>query len=230
MRSAQFVHDQEPAGHGQERGGHHAGPRSAGTGLTLTRRAPGRSTIRRRSRNRRSCGVRTKESDGGRQEDGDDRPDRGADTRDQGHAAGRPGTGKCATIDRTSPASRVWTAGSSRRWIASMIIRPTARISSGPKPRDVAAGRADPDPGCRVRRQRVERDRVLVDGDPDLVEQVLGLLAGHPERRDVDEHQVVVRAARHDPGAQSGQRLGHDPGVLDRSSLILAEGLALRPA
>ena len=48
-----------------------------------------------------------------------------------------------------------------------------------------------------------------------------------PERRDVDEHQVVVRAARHDPGAQPGQRLGHDPGVLDRPSLILAEGLAL---
>src|SRR4029077_512266 len=59
---------------------------------------------------------------------------------DEGHAAGRPGTGKRLTISLTSPARRTWASGSSRRRMASMMIRPTARISSGPNPREVVAG------------------------------------------------------------------------------------------
>ncbi len=54
---------------------------------------------------------------------------------------------------------------------------------------------------------------------------MLGFLAGHAERRHVDEHQVVVRAAGNDPGALGGERLGHDPGVLDGPALVLAERL-----
>ena len=86
-----------------------------------------------------------------------------------------------------------------------MMIRPTARISSGPKPREVVAGVPIRMPDAVFGGQRVEGDRVLVDGDADLVEQVLGLLAGDPERRDVDEHEVVVGAARDDPGALGRQ-------------------------
>src|SRR4051812_37360670 len=41
-------------------------------------------------------------------------------------------------------------------------------------------GRPDPDARGRVRGQSVEGDRVLVDGDPDLVEEVFRLLAGDP--------------------------------------------------
>ena len=54
---------------------------------------------------------------------------------------------------------------------------------------------------------------------------MLGLLAGHAQRRDVDEHQVVVGAARDDTRAETGQGLGHDRGVLDGPSLVVAEGL-----
>ena len=68
-------------------------------------------------------------------------PDPGiADDRGDGHAAGRPGTGNRSTMSRTSPARRACSAGSSRRRIASMMIVPIARISSGPNPREVAAG------------------------------------------------------------------------------------------
>ena len=56
--------------------------------------------------------------------------------------------------------------------------------------RPEAAGRggggSHPDAGRDVRGRRVEGDRVLVDGDPHVVEEVLGLLAGRPEGADVD--------------------------------------------
>ena len=62
-----------------------------------------------------------------------------------------------------------------------MIRSPISRISSAPMPRDVTAGVPTRMPGRRVRRLRVERDLVLVDGDPDLVEERLGLAC--PSRR-----------------------------------------------
>src|SRR4249919_4373788 len=46
---------------------------------------------------------------------------------------------------------------------------------------------ADPDARSRVGWQWIEGDGVLVDGDADLVEELLGLLAGHPQGRHVDE-------------------------------------------
>ena len=149
----------------------------------------------------------------------DGRPSRG------GHAAGRPGTGNRLTISLTSAARRAWADGSSRSRMASMMIRADRAHLVRPEPARGRRRRPDPDPGGGVRRERVERDRVLVDRDADLVEQVLGLLAGHPERRDVDEHEVVVGAARDDAGAEPGERLGHHGRVLDGPSLVRAERL-----
>ena len=87
--------------------------------------------------------------------------------------------------------------------------------------------RADPDPGRRVRGLRVERDLVLVDGDADFVEQGLPFTPRDAERQDVDEHEVIVGAAGHEPSAAPCERLGHRRGVLDRPPLITAELLRL---
>src|SRR6185503_18529578 len=74
--------------------------------------------------------------------------------------------------------------------LGSLVVTRPDRLDDDPTDRAhlvlaEAAGcrsrRAQPDAGCRVGRQRVERDAVLVHGDPDLVEQVLGLLARHAE-------------------------------------------------
>jgi hypothetical protein len=109
--------------------------------------------------------------------------------------------------------------------MASVMIRAIARISVVPNPRVVVAGVPRRIPEACVRRQRVERDRVLVDRDPDFVEERLSLLAGDTERRHVDEHQVVVRAARDDPGPAFSERIGELGRVLDRSPLVALERL-----
>src|SRR5690606_13318477 len=48
----------------------------------------------------------------------------------------------------------------------------------------------------------VERDAVLVAGQPGPVESGLGRLAGYVLGRQVDQHQVVVGPARDDPQAR----------------------------
>ena len=61
------------------------------------------------------------------------------------------------------------------------------------------AGRPHADPARGERRQRVERDRVLVQRDADLVAHGLGVGAGDPERPQVDEREVRVRPAARPP-------------------------------
>ena len=79
--------------------------------------------------------------------------------------------------------------------------------------------RADPDARGGVGRQRIEGDGVLVDGDADLVEELLGLLAGDAQGRHVDEHQVVVGAARDDARRRWRSSVSASTaGVLDRSA------------
>ena len=55
---------------------------------------------------------------------------------------------------------------------------------------------------------------------------MLGLLAGDAEGGHVDQHQVVVRAARHDPRAALGEGAGQHRRVLDRALLVAPEWLA----
>ncbi len=54
---------------------------------------------------------------------------------------------------------------------------------------------ADPDAAGDEGAFRVEGDGVFVDGDPDLVQQPLRLLAGQTQVADIDQNQMVVRAA-----------------------------------
>ena len=84
-------------------------------------------------------------------------------------------------------------------------------------------GRAHADAGRRVRRQRIERDRVLVHRDADAVEDVLRLLARDAERRDIDEHQMVVRATGDDLRAVLGEGLRREPGRCDGACAVAPE-------
>ena len=103
-----------------------------------------------------------------------------------------------------------------------------SRMSSSTRPRVVSAGRPDPQARGVHRRALVERDRVAVDRDPDLLEALLGLLAVEPGRGQVDEHQVHVGAAGEHVDAARDQALGERPRVGDRLALAGAEGLGLR--
>ena len=163
-------------------------PPPRGIGLVLTRRSSGWSTASTRRARRRTTGVRSegqRPPPRGRRR----RRGRGGPRRSPGrpraavrHASGSPGTGKRAQMSRTSAAIRACSAGSSRVRSASTSSRPTSRISAGPKPRVVVAGVPTRIPEVDVRRRRVERDGVLVDGDADIVEEPLGLLARSPRR------------------------------------------------
>ena len=84
-------------------------------------------------------------------------------------------------------------------------------------------GRADSQPGRDGRRARVERDGVAVDGDADVVQPVLGLLAVEVRVAQVDQHQVHVGAAGQHVHAAREQLLAHDPRARARALLALAE-------
>ena len=68
--------------------------------------------------------------------------------------------------------------------------------------------RADADSARDHRRVLIERDGVLVDGDPGLTECSLGDFAGEPLREDVHQHQVIVGAAadQAEPGRRKVRR------------------------
>ena len=210
-------------------------PPPRGIGDVLTRRASGRSTMSKRSTIRRTSGrqrrgpasaATTKTATiGPRRVIGalDERSPAGRHGRVDArrpHAAGSRERGTARRSRGPRRRGARCAAASSRVRMASMMIRPTARISSSPKPRDVVAGVPSRMPRAVLGGCVVERDAVLVDRDPDLVEEVLGLLAGHAERRHVDEHQVVVRAAGDDARALGRDRLGEHRRVRDRPPLV----------
>ena len=66
-----------------------------------------------------------------------------------------------------------------------------------------AGGRSDADAAGLDRGQRVVGDAVLVAGDAGALERFVGILAGHAERRQVDQREVRVGAARDDVAPRS---------------------------
>ena len=85
--------------------------------------------------------------------------------------------------------------------------------------------RADAQARGDVRRAGVVGHRVLVEADAGLVEREAGLLARQVgvEGAQVDEHQVVVGAARHEAEPVAGQRLGQGGGVAHDLGGVLLE-------
>lgn len=88
------------------------------------------------------------------------------------------------------------------------------------------SGRADAHARGDERTFRVVRDGILVGGDVHLVQTALQLLAGHAGLSQVDEHQVVVRAARHKVEALLPECVREHAGIGDNILLICLE---LRP-
>ena len=192
-------------------------PPPRGIGRLLTRRGSGRSTLSRRIARRRTSGVMSSAisaaATNATTRSGSTSPN--VPIRRIGwsgvapRAAPAPGSGPPARGPRRGsgrgrPRRR---DGGSRP----TIQPPDLRISSGPMPRVVVAGVPTRIPDATLGGLRVERDRVLVDGDADLVEQRLGLAARDAQRRHVDEHQVVVGAAADRAGrprSASGLRRG----------------------
>src|SRR5581483_6462493 len=84
-------------------------------------------------------------------------------------------------------------------------------------------GGADPQPAGDERRLGVAGDRVLVERDPGPVEGLLGHLARHPERAQVDQHQMVVGAAGDDSEPLAGQGGGQRPGIADDAGGVVGE-------
>ena len=76
-----------------------------------------------------------------------------------------------------------------------------SRNSASPKPRVVPAGEPTRIPLVLHRRQRIERNAVLVAGDPGMLEAFVGILAGQAERAQVDQRQMGVGAAGDEVGA-----------------------------
>ncbi len=93
----------------------------------------------------------------------------------------------------------------------------------GVEPAGRQGGRPDPQAGRVHRRTLVERDRVPVDGDPDLLEALLGRASVEALGGDVDEHEVDVGAAGQHRDAAGDQLVGEGLSVDDRRPLALAE-------
>ena len=133
------------------------------------------------------------------------------------HSSVSPGTGKRAQMSRTRSLRRAFAGSSSRSRMAlddQVADLAHLRLAEATRGR---RRRAHADARRGVGRQRIERDGVLVDSDADGVELLLCFLAGHAQRRDIDEHQVVVRAAADDLRALVGERGRQDPRVVDRA-------------
>jgi hypothetical protein len=86
-------------------------------------------------------------------------------------------------------------------------MSPKPANSAVPKPRCRAGRRADADPAGLHWRQRIEGDPILVAGDPGAFERFIGVLAGDPDRTQVDQCEVRVGA----PGNQVRAAFLHRP-------------------
>ena len=106
---------------------------------------------------------------------------------------------------------------------AAQITSAISRMSSVAEPARRQRRGADPQARGVHRRALVEGDRVAVDGDPDLLEPLLGVLAVEALDGDVDEHEVDVGAAGEHVDPAGDQLLGEGPGVGDRLPLARAE-------
>jgi len=84
-------------------------------------------------------------------------------------------------------------------------------------------GRADTDAAGHHRRVLIERNRVLVDGNTGLAKRRFRHLAGQSFREHVDQHQVVVGAAAHEPEPVAGNGCRQTLRVGDDLALILRE-------
>ena len=90
--------------------------------------------------------------------------------------------------------------------------RRPCRRCRGIRPRRTRAwcprGRADADAAGLHRRQRIERDAVLVAGDAGAFEALVGILAGEAERAQIDQREVGVGAAGDEVGAALLEAVG----------------------
>ncbi len=82
---------------------------------------------------------------------------------------------------------------------------------------------ADADAGGVHRFALVVRDHVLVHRDAGLVERRFGKFAADAQRGDIDEHQMIIGAAAHQPQAAGHQCLGQRFGVVDDALRVLFE-------
>ena len=115
---------------------------------------------------------------------------------------------------------------------ATARIRPISVKSSRRSPRVASAGVPMRRPGGLQRRTRVERDGVAVDGDPDLVQPVLGLLplsAGSLSRRSTSIRCTSVPPVSTLTPWPARQQLARERlGALDRALLALGEAARWR--
>ena len=78
-----------------------------------------------------------------------------------------------------------------------------------------AGRRAEPDAGGHERLFRIERNAVLVAGEPGADQRLLRDVALHALRPEIDQHQMVVGAAGDDVEAAALQRRRKRPRILD---------------
>ena len=107
-----------------------------------------------------------------------------------------PGAGKRWHISATSPAIRFSAASSPACAIASSIHLPICFISGSPIPRDVTAGVPRRNPAGAEGLARIIRNGVVVADDAGVVERLCAPSCRHFFVRQIDEHQMVVGAAR----------------------------------
>ena len=134
--------------------------------------------------------------------------------------AARPRRPWCGRRRRRPACTSPWTARPPW-WCRRGCCDSTSTISSATRSNsscaEAAGGqrrRAEPDAGGVPGAVRVGRDRVAVGDHAGVEQRRLGLPAGQAERRDVEQHDVVVGAAGDQLGAARQEALGQRLGVV----------------